>query len=232
LNSTPHKPARFNDRAHAGYELALDLRRFLGDQRPVVLAIPPEGVPVAASVAAGLAASLDVLVSRRIPAPNSPEETLGAITTDRTLVLNKPLVSQLGLSDEEIEQLALPAWAEAQKALARYRGGRPFPDLRGRTAVLVGDGLTSGYTMMAAVVSVRKMEPARVMVAVPIGAIEAIERVGVAVDDLVSLEIHTDENFTVESHYARYTPFTDDEVLWTLEQFWQERPPAGYSETF
>jgi predicted phosphoribosyltransferase len=224
--------ARFNDRAHAGYELALDLRRFLGGQTPVVLAIPPEGVPVAASVAAGLAAPLDVVISQRIPAPGKPVETLGAVTPDRTLVINRPLVSKLNLSDEEIEQLAVPAWAEAQKMLARYRSGRPYPDLRGRTVVLVGDGLTSGYTMMAAVVATRKLEPAKIMVAVPVGAIEAIERVGSAVDDLLSLEIRTDPDFSVESHYSRYVPFTDEEVVWTLEQFWQERPPSGYSETF
>jgi putative phosphoribosyl transferase len=231
MNSNPGK-ARFNDRAHAGYELALDLRRFLGGQTPVVLAIPPEGVPVAASVSAALAAPLDVVISQRIPAPGDTNETLGAVTPDRTLVINRPLVSRLNLSDEEIEQFAVPAWAEAQKMLGRYRGGRPYPDLRGRTAVLVGDGLTSGYTMMAAVVATRKLEPAKIMVAVPVGAIEAIERVGSAVDDLLSLEIRTDPDFSVESHYSRYVPFTDEEVMWTLEQFWMERPPSGYSETF
>ncbi|HKP52437.1 MAG TPA: phosphoribosyltransferase family protein [Chloroflexia bacterium] len=224
--------ARFNDREHAGYELALDLKRFLGGQTPVVLAIPPEGVPVAASVAAGLVAPLDVVVSQRIPSPVKSVETLGAVTPDRTLVINRPLVSRLNLSDDEIEHLAVPAWAEAQKMLGRYRSGRPYPDLRGRTAVLVGDGLTSGYTMMAAVVATRKLEPAKIMVAVPVGAIEAIERVGAAVDDLLSLEIKTDPDFSVESHYVRYVPFTDEEVVWTLEQFWRERPPLGNSETF
>jgi putative phosphoribosyl transferase len=232
-NDTPR--ARFNDRAHAGYELAMDLRRFLGGQQPVVLAIPPEGVPVAASVAVTLSAPLDVVISRRILPPGASEdvaEALGAVTPDRTLVVNRPLVSSLGLSDEELEQLAVPALAEAQRMQARYRGSRPFPDLRGRVALLVGDGLTSGYTMMAAVVAVRKLEPARVMVAVPVGAIEAIERVGAAVDDLLSLEIHTDSNFTVESHYAHYVPITDEDVAWTLEQFWQDRPPTEYGETF
>ena len=228
-----HRPkARFNDRTHAGHELALDLRRFLGGQETIVLGIPLEGVPVAASVAVALQAPLDVVISQRISSPGDVRETLGAITPDRTLVINRPLVSALGLSDAELEQIAVPAWAEAQRLMAKYRGGRPFPDLRGKTAVLVGDGLTSGYTMMAAVVAVRKLEPSRVMVAVPVGAIEAIERVGAAVDDLLSLEIHTDANFTVESHYTTYAPMTEKDVAWTLEQFWQERPPLGYSETF
>jgi putative phosphoribosyl transferase len=224
--------ARFNDRTHAGYELALDLRRFVQGQDPIVLAIPPDGIHVAASVALELDTPLDVVISRRIVAPGHEEETLGAITPDRTLVLNKPLVSKLGLSDEEVEQLTIPEWAEAQRAMQRYRRGRPASDLQGRCAVIVDDGLTTGYTMIAAVVAARNLEPARVVVAVPVASIEAIERVRGYVDDLLSLEISVQYPYSVEGHYARYEPLGDRDVIWTLDHFWSERPPQGFSETF
>lgn len=224
--------ARFNDRSHAGHELAQDLRRFVEGQNPVVLALPPDGIPVAASIAAPLDAPLDVIIARRIAAPTTLDETLGAVTPDRTLVLNKPLVSRLGLSAQQVEQLSIPEWAEAQRTMQAYRRGRPYPDLQGRTAIIVGDGLTSGYTMMAAVIAARKLEPGRVVVAVPVGSLEAIERLQSHVDDLLSLEISGEEPFSVGSYYRNYPALNDKDVIWTLDHFWSEHPPEGYTETF
>ncbi len=224
--------ARFNDRAHAGYELATDLSRFLYGQNPVVLAVPPDGLPAAAAIAEAMNAPLDLIVSRRIVAPGYPEETLGAVTPDRTLVINKALTGRLGLSDEEVEQLSIAVWAEGQRAMQLYRRGRPYPDLKGRTALIVDDGLTTGYTVIAAVISARKLEPARVVVAVPVASLEALERVRGYVDELFSLEISTETPFAVERYYKRYAPMSDQEVIWTLQHFWEERPPEGYTETF
>jgi predicted phosphoribosyltransferase len=223
---------RFTDRTQAGQELAAELRRFLGEQPAVVLAIPPDGVPAAATVASEIFAPFDLLISCRIVAPGHPDETVGAVTPDRTLVVNKPLVSSLGLSDSQVEQLSIPIWAEAQRTMQLYRRGRPYPDLQGKTAVIVDDGLTTGYTMMAAVVAVRKLEPARVVVAVPVASIEGIEHVRTHVDDLVSLEISYDESFRVADFYSVYRSLTDQDVIWTMEHFWSDRPPQGYSETF
>jgi putative phosphoribosyl transferase len=223
---------RFRDRTQAGQELAADLRRFLGDQDSVVLAIPPDGVPAAATVASEIDAPLDLIISCRIVAPERPDDTLGAVTPDRSLVINRPLVSSLGLSDAQVEQLSIPVWAEAQRTMQLYRRGRPYPALQGRTAVIVDDGLTTGYTMMAAVVSARKLEPARVVVAVPVASIEGIEHVRTHVDDLISLEISYDASFTVAGYYTTYRPLTDQDVIFTLDQFWADRPPHGYAETF
>jgi len=217
---------------HAGHELALDLRRFLGGQTPFVLALPPDGVPVAASIARELNAPLDVAISRRMIAQGHPDETLGAVTPDRTLVVNKPLVSEIGLTDEEVEQLSIPEWAEAQRAMQRYRRGRPYPSLQGHSAIIVGDGLTSGYTMLAAAISVRKLEPDRVIVAVPVASLEAIERLRDYADDVLALKISADENFSVERYYRQYSHPTDQEVVWTLDAFWNEKLLEGFTETF
>ncbi len=223
---------RYNDPTHAGHELALDLRRFLGGQTAFVLAVPPDGVPVAASIARELNAPLDLAVSRRMLAERYPGETLGAVTPDRTLVVNKPLVARLGLSDDEVEQLSIPHWAEAQRAMQKYRRGRPYPMLQGYTAIIVDDGLTTGYTMLGAIVSARKMEPDRVVVAVPVSSLDAIERVREYVDELLALKISADEHFAVEKYYRHYSHPSEQEVIWTLDDFWREKSSKGFSETF
>jgi putative phosphoribosyl transferase len=223
---------QYIDPTHAGHELALDLRRFLGGQRAFVLAVPPDGVPVAASIARELDAPMDLAVSRRMVTGDHPDETLGAVTPDRTLVVNKPLVSRIGLTDEEVERLSIPEWAEAQRAMQRYRRGRPYPTLQGYTAIVVDDGLTTGYTMLGAIISVRKLEPDRVIVAVPVSSLEAIERLRDYADDLLALKISSAENFSVEQYYRRYAHPTDQEVIWTLDDLWADKPPTGFNETF
>jgi len=224
--------ARYVDPTHAGHELALDLRRFLFGQTPFVLAIPPDGVPVGASVARELNAPLDIAVSRRLLDSGRPDETLGAVTPDRTLVINKPLVAQLGLTDDAMDQISIPEWAEAQRAMQRYRRGRPYPSLQGQTAILVDDGLTTGYTILAAVISVRRMEPERIIAAVPVASLEAIERLRYYVDDLLALKISSAENFSVERYYQHYVHPSDRDVIWTLDDLWSEKSPKGFTETF
>jgi predicted phosphoribosyltransferase len=217
---------------HAGYELAAELRRFLDGRDPLVLAIPRGGVPVATAIAHDLRASLDLIVPRRIEAPDHPEMTLGAITPDRTLVVNTALAAELGIPDEKIEELSIPVWAEVQRTQQLYRGGRAYPDLRGHTVVIADDRLTTGYTMIAAVISARKMEPEGVVVAVPVASLEGLERVRGYVDDLVALEIATDLAFPMHRYYSSARPLSDRDVSVELERFWAERPPDGYSETF
>jgi putative phosphoribosyl transferase len=226
------KGARFYDRVFAGHELALDLKRFVEGQRPFVLAVPPDGVPVASSIARELNAPFDLAVSRRIVAPGHPDETLGAITPDRTLVVNKPLVSRLKLDDPTVEQISIPEWADAQRLMQRYRRGRPYPTLQGQTAIVVDDGLTTGYTIMGAIISARKMEPDRVVVAVPVASLNGFERVRAYVDDLLALEISTADDFAVQSYYTHYPTIGEQEVIWTLDHFWQDPSAEGFTETF
>ena len=189
-NKTKTKP-RYNDRLQAGYELAMELKRFLVGQQPIILAIPRGGMPVASTIATELECQLDLVIPGRIGAPDRPEVTLGAITSDRTLVVNKAAVEELGITDDELEQLTIPVWAEVQRTSQIYRRGRPYPDLRGSTVVIVDDRLLSGYTMLAAVISARKLEPERIVVAVPVSYIEGMERVRAYADEVLSLEIAT-----------------------------------------
>ena len=232
----PAIQAPFNDRTDAGRQLALDLPRFLQGQDTIVLALPMGGVPVAATVASELNLPLDLVASRRIPAPGasglSGEDSVGAVTPDRTLVINTELVRRLNFTDEQVEQLSIPAWADAQRKLQLYRRGRPYPDLRGKTVVIIDDGLTTGYTMMAAVISTRKLEPQRIVVAVPVASIEAIERLGSYVEELHAVRISHEDPFAVSSYYKYYAPLDDQDVIWTVDHFSNRHPLQGYSETF
>jgi len=148
------------------------------------------------------------------------------------MIINKALVAKLRLSNARVEELSIPVWAEVQRIQQLYRGSRPYPDLRGRTVVIVDDRLTTGYTMMAAVAAVRKMEPARLVVAVPVASLDALDRLRAYVDDVLSLEIAPEPDFPVSRYFAHSEPLSDQEVIWTLEHFWSQRPPNGYSETF
>jgi putative phosphoribosyl transferase len=228
--------APFNDRTDAGRQLALDLPRFLHGQDHLILAVPMGGVPVAAAAANELNMPLDLVVPRRIPAPGgsgrSGEDSVGAVTPDRTLVINTELVKQLGLTDEQVEQLSIPVWADAQRRMQLYRRGRAYPNLRGKTAVIIDDGLTTGYTMMAAAIAVRKLEPQRIIVAVPVASIEAIERLGSYVDELHAVRISYEDPFAVAGYYKYYGPLSDQDVIWTVDYFWDQHPLEGYSETF
>ncbi|HEY0069096.1 MAG TPA: phosphoribosyltransferase family protein [Chloroflexia bacterium] len=235
MNEYP-KSAPFNDRTDAGRQLALDLPRFLHGHDHLILAVPMGGVPVAAAVANELNMPLDLVVPLRIPAPGgsgrSGEDSVGAVTPDRTLVINTELVKQLGLTDEQVEQLSIPVWADAQRRMQLYRRGRAYPDLRGKTAVIIDDGLTTGYTMMAAAIAVRKLEPQRIIVAVPVASIEAIERLGSYVDELHAVRISYEDPFAVAGYYKYYGPLSDQDVIWTVDYFWDQHPLEGYSETF
>jgi putative phosphoribosyl transferase len=223
---------RFRDRLQAGYELSQDLLRFLEGRQPYILAIPPHGVLVAASIATQLNAPFDIVVSRRILTEGNPDEALGAITPDRTLVVNKSLASRLGLTSEQVDQMSIPEWAEAQRAMQHYRRGRPTPNLQGYTAVIVDDGLTTGYTAMGAIISARKMEPDDIILAAPVSSLAAIERLHDYVDSVLTLEINAQDNYSVAQYYVQYPPMRDQEVVWTLDHLWRDRATDKYTETF
>ncbi|MEO5952427.1 MAG: phosphoribosyltransferase family protein [Chloroflexia bacterium] len=223
---------RFRDRLQAGHELAQDLTRFLQGRRPFILAIPPHGVLVAASIATELNAPFDIVVSRRILTEGNPDEALGAITPDRTLVVNKSLATRLNLTSEQVDQMSIPEWAEAQRAQQLFRRGRPSPNLRGYTAVIVDDGLTTVYTAMGAIIAARKMEPDDIILAAPVSSLAAIERLHDYVDSVLTLEINAQDNYSVAQYYVQYPPMRDQEVIWTLDHLWRDRATDKYTETF
>lgn len=166
-------PRQFADRVDAGRQLARLLGRYRYRPNVLVLALPRGGVPVAAEVARLLDAGLDLMVVRKLGLPGHPELGMGAIATGGVEVLDRRLIDAMRVSDEAIEQVRQAEREELRRRERQYRGDRPYPDLTGRTVILVDDGLATGSSMKAAIRAVRTQAAARVVVAVPAAPVSA-----------------------------------------------------------
>jgi predicted phosphoribosyltransferase len=204
-------PERFRNRNEAGRLLAEKLTAYANRPDVLVLALPRGGVPVAYEVAGALGAPVDVFVVRKLGVPGYEELAMGAVATGGVRVLNDQIVQQLGLPEYVIDAVA----AREQQELARrervYRGGRRPADVRGWTVILVDDGLATGATMRAAVVALRQLQPARIVIAIPTASPETCEELKAEVDDIVCAI--TPEPFLAVGHwYEDFSQTTDREV--------------------
>jgi len=208
---------QYADRADAGRTLATSLAGFADRSDVIVLGLPRGGVPVAAEVARALHAPLDVFLVRKLGVPGNPELAMGAIAEGGVEVLNAPLLAQLDLPEDEVRQAAADQRVELDRQGRTFRGTRPAPDLAGRVVILVDDGLATGATMDAAVTAARHLTPARVIVAVPVGARDACARLSRIADEVVCP--YTPHWFqAVGQWYARFDQTTDEEVQALLAQ--------------
>jgi putative phosphoribosyl transferase len=204
---------RFADRRDAGRELGAALRERVSGH-PIVLGLPRGGVVVAAEVAAALAAPLDVLVVRKLGLPWQPELAMGALAAvgdDVETVRVPAVLTRVAVREDTFEEVRREELAELRRREREYRGERPPPALRGRTVVLVDDGLATGATMQAAVAAVRRQEPAAVVVAVPVGSALTCARLAEDVDDVVCLATPA-EFRAVGQAYGDFAPTDDAEV--------------------
>lgn len=212
---------RFRDRRDAGRRLAEQLRRYGGRKDVVVLALPRGGVPVAYEVAAALELPLDVFVVRKLGVPGHEELAMGAIASGGTRVVNERIAGALSLNEPTIAASAAEEQRRLEERERRYRGDRPPPDVGGRVALLVDDGLATGSTMRAAVQAVRAQEPAATVVAVPVAPPETCRRLAEEADDVVC--VNMPEAFeAVGSYYEDFGQTTDDEVAELLERAQRE----------
>lgn len=201
---------RFHDRRDAGRRLGERLKdEALAD--PIVLALPRGGVPVGHEVARALGAPLEVFVARKVGAPHLPEYGIGAVAEGGGGVMDGWAVRAFGLSRRDFDRLAEAERAELERRVGRYRHGRPLPSLRGRTVVLVDDGLATGVTAEAALLALREAQPRRLVLAVPVCAPDTVARLRGVADDVVCL--HAPEGFAaVGQWYERFGQTTDEEV--------------------
>jgi predicted phosphoribosyltransferase len=201
----------FRDRLDAGRRLAEKLSRYAGKSDVVVLALPRGGVPVAAEVARALDAPLDVFLVRKLGFPGQEELAMGAIASGGSQVLNTSLLRRLHVSPEIIDAVAMRERHELDRREREYRGSHPLLPVRGRTVILVDDGLATGASMHAAVAALRTQEPARIVVAVPVGAPSTCEDLRQIADEIVCAE--TPEPFAaVGQWYDDFSQTTDEEV--------------------
>ncbi|HVK12244.1 MAG TPA: phosphoribosyltransferase family protein [Gemmataceae bacterium] len=201
----------FHNRAEAGRQLALKLTHYANRNDVIVLGLPRGGVPVAAEVAAALNARLDVFLVRKLGLPGQRELAMGAIASGGVRVLNDDVIRQACPSEAAIERVALAEALELGRRERAYRGARPPLDAAGKTVILVDDGLATGASMRAAVAAVRRLGPARVVVAVPVGAVETCTALRAEADEVVCLQT-PDPFYAVGQWYVDFGETTDDEV--------------------
>lgn len=201
----------FEDREDAGRMLAKKLKSFKG-KGPIILAIPSGGLPVGYAVARELNIPMDVIIPRKIQIPYNPEAGFGAVAPDGSTILNEPLVRELGLTEEEIKLLTKQVLEEIKRRNRKFRGDRPFPNLIGKTVILVDDGLASGYTMLAAIRSVKKQKPKRIIVAVPTAPLSSARLVASQVDQLICLNIRGGPLFAVADAYQKWYDLKNGDV--------------------
>lgn len=208
---------QYADRREAGAELARRLGEFRGRDDVVVLGLPRGGVPVAFEIAVALAAPLDVFVVRKLGVPGHAELAMGAIASGGVRVLNDDVLAWYSVPEAAIETVARAEAQELERREREYRGGQPLTDVAGRVVILVDDGLATGSTMKAAVQAIRFLRPARILVAVPVGAPDTCHALESMADEVVCAR--TPEPFSaVGLWYRDFSQTSDEEVRALLER--------------
>ncbi|WP_332445562.1 phosphoribosyltransferase [Dehalococcoides mccartyi] len=211
----------FENRFDAGRQLAEKLTQYK-DKSAIVLAIPNGGIPIATQVALALDADMDMIISRKLPIPLRPEGGFGAVADDGAVMLNHEVVNYLKMTEQQIHYTVNKVRAEVQQRSLLYRGHRTLSILNGRTAIIIDDGLASGYTMLAAIESVRRKKPARIVAAVPAASATARKLVEKAADEVITVADGFMPKFYVSDYY-RYWNVLDDEQGLKVFQDWQMR---------
>ena len=206
----------FKDRVEAGQILAHRLSKY-ADQNPLVLGLPRGGVPVAFEVAKALKAPLDVYIVRKLGVPGHEELAMGAIATGEVRVLNKPVVEDLQISEEEIESETRKEKEELKRRERLYRSGRAPLDVSKRTILLIDDGIATGSTIKAAVAALKKQKAGRIVIGVPVAPFSTIEELKKEVDEVVC--ISTPEFFyAISLWYDEFPQTSDEQVRELLEK--------------
>jgi putative phosphoribosyl transferase len=213
---------QFLDRHDAGRQLAAELAP-LANERPVIVALPRGGVPIGVEVARALGAPLDILAVRKLGAPGNPELGVGAVAEDGTGVLDPQSADMLGMTEAMLDATLARESRELRRRVERYRDGRPSIPVKGRTVVIVDDGLATGLTDLAAVRVLRKRGARRIVVAVPVGSSEAVSMLAREADRVICLEVPR-RLFGVGMWYRDFSPVSDEQVEALLAE-------AGRAET-
>jgi putative phosphoribosyl transferase len=207
----------FRDRTEAGKYLATKLLKYEDQPDVLVLALPRGGVPVAFEVARALRLPLDIFLVRKLGVPGHEELAMGAISTGGVRVLNEDTVEYLRIPEHVIDSIAAEELKELKRRELAYRGNRPEPDVKGKTVILIDDGLATGSTIRAAAQALRQQQPARIVVAVPVSAPETCDEYRIGVDEIICAV--TPEPFLgVGMWYLDFSQTTDDEVRDLLER--------------
>lgn len=209
----------FKDRRAAGEKLTEKLTEYRGKQ-PLILAVPRGGVTVAEPVWEKLGGELDLIITRKIGAPNQPELAIGAVSVDGYVMLNDKMVSRVGAGEDYINKAAEEEQKEIKRRLKIYRGDRPLPAVDNRLVILIDDGVATGYTLLAALRSLQEKKPSKLVLAVPVGPPETLKRFESEVDQLVYLEAPA-HFAAVGQFYQFFDQVSDRKVTSVLQRAWE-----------
>lgn len=218
---------RYRDRREAGQALA-KLVAARGFADPVVLALPRGGVPLAIEIAAAIGAPVDLVMVRKLGLPSQPELAAGAVVDgdSPTIVVNEDVARAAHLGREELARIAERELTEIGRRRALYLKGRPQVDLAGRTAIVTDDGIATGATMRAALKAVRRQNPARLVLAVPVAAPQSLDALTAEADEVICP--HTPSFFgAVGAYYVDFGQVSDDEVVRLLDEARKDGPDNG-----
>jgi len=207
----------FDDRADAGRRLAERLSAYAGRDDTLVLGLPRGGVPVAFEVARRLQAPLDIFLVRKLGVPHHEELAMGALASGGVRVVNREVVDALRIPPQTMDAVAEKEGRELERRDRAYRGGRPPPTVRGRTVILVDDGLATGSTMRAAVAALRQQQPERLVASVPVGAPATCAELAAEVDEVVCL-LQPEPFYAVGLWYDDFGETSDDELRDLLQR--------------
>jgi len=208
----------FKNRTDAGRRLAKALTRYKS-LRPVVLALPRGGVPVAAEVAAALEAPLDLVLVRKVGVPNQPELAMGAVTdgAQPMVVRNSEIIEACGVSEQEFDAVASEELAEIERRRRRYIGDRTRAEVEGKVAIIIDDGIATGATTLAAIQAVRSRKPTELVLAVPVAPLDTVKKLHSEVDAIVCLDT-PEELGAIGYFYRDFHQIGDEEVIATLKR--------------
>jgi predicted phosphoribosyltransferase len=220
------KEPLFKSRSEAGARLAEKLVELSVDSI-MVLAIPNGGLPVAISVANALGADLDLIISRKIPLPLSPEGGFGAIADNGSVILNESMVEKYRLNDDQIRYQIEKVKKEIKERSLLYRGNRPLPSIMDKTVIIVDDGLASGYTMLAAIKSLEYREPREIIAAAPVAWEIAARQVEKETKLVTSLVVN-EPVFYISDYYSQWYDLSDKETLELFRKWLNSHPQNGF----
>ncbi len=208
----------FEDRREAGLRLSESLAQY-GSTGAIVFAIPSGGVPVAAVIAKKLGLSLELIIVKKVGMPGNPEAGIGAVGPEGEVILNTGLISELTISKEAMEREINKAKKIIKKREELFREGRPFPLIEGKSVILVDDGLASGYTMLASIEFLKRLQPQRIIAAAPTAHEMTVEQILEQVDEFHCLNIRGGYSFAVASAYKEWHDLSEREVLDIIDEF-------------
>ena len=203
----------FDDRLHAGELLVKKLEEYEGKKDAYVLAIPAGGVQVAFIVAKRLRIPLDLAITRKLHVPWNKEVGFGAVSWDGTIFLNEPLIASLGLTRDDIDLCVVEEKEVIRRRMKKFRGDKPFPNLKDKTAIIVDDGLASGFSMLTTLKTIGRMDAKEKIVAVPTAPISTIDLIRPYADKVFCLNVRSGPVFAVADAYKEWYDLEDEDVM-------------------